>query len=80
MKDIRQIIEGKWYGIPKRGLRVTCCNCGAKHTAEFIWVGKVLKYRAFKDVEKRKCPGCKKMKVMQNLTNRCRQCFEVKNF
>lgn len=47
-KSIRQIIEGRWYRIPKRGLRVTCCDCGATHTAEFRWFGKELKYKAFK--------------------------------
>ena len=29
--------------------------------------------------EKRKCAGCKKLKVMQPRTTRCRQCFENKN-
>ena len=47
-KEIRQIEEGKWNTIPKEGIRVTCCDCGAKHTAEFKWFGKILKYRAFK--------------------------------
>ncbi len=54
MKETRQIIEGKWNKIPKAGIRVICCDCGAKHTAEFRWFGKILKYRAFKKEKKYK--------------------------
>ena len=80
---MRQIKEGKWYTIPKKGIRVTCCDCGTQHTVEFKFfgdIGDILKYRAFKIINKtRKCSGCRKLKVMQSGTTRCRQCFENKN-
>lgn len=51
-KKISQSIEGRWYNLPKRGLRVICCDCGGKHVAEFRYYKDKVQYRAFKIIKK----------------------------
>jgi len=42
--------EGRWYVIPKRGLRVICCDCKGEHVVNFRWKEGKVQYRAFKIV------------------------------
>jgi len=48
-KNNQTIVDGRWYNLPKRGIRVVCCDCGATHTAEFRYKPDgTVQYRAFK--------------------------------
>lgn len=49
LKRDRPAQSGRWYVLPKRGLRVICCDCGGEHVAEFRYRKDGLaEYRAFR--------------------------------
>ena len=44
-----QMIDGVWLGVPKRGFKEQCCDCGLVHKLNFRIVNGKLEIQVYRD-------------------------------
>jgi hypothetical protein len=48
-KGYRQVYDGEWISVPKRGFKEQCCSCGLVHKTDFRVVDGVVQFRCVVD-------------------------------